>query len=122
MRRGAVLRKFIAVFLVISLFFNMNTVAFGNIIGALEETKPSGSIEDSAMPSADDAKFYKEPDESDSEINGFAKLIIDFGIIEFMKIFAIVNMNEDIRYLCNRSVYMRIHDEWDTKIAKQALH
>ena len=50
-----------------------------------------------------------------------AKLIIEFGILEFMKIFVIINMNEDIRYLCNRSIYMRIHDEWDTKIAKQSL-
>ena len=50
-----------------------------------------------------------------------AKLIIEFGIIEFMQIFVIINMNEDIRYLCNRSVYMRIHDEWDTKIAKRTF-
>lgn len=42
-----------------------------------------------------------------------AKLIIDFGIIEFTRIFQIVNMNDDIRYLCNRSIYMRIHDEWE---------
>ena len=51
-----------------------------------------------------------------------AKLIIEFGMMEFMKIFVIINMNEDIRYHCNRSIYMRIHDEWDTKIAKQTLH
>lgn len=51
-----------------------------------------------------------------------AKLIIEFGMMEFMKIFVIINMNEDIRYLCNRSIYMRIHDEWDTKIAKQTRH
>lgn len=50
-----------------------------------------------------------------------AKLIIEFGVLEFMQIFLIANMNEDIRYLCNRSVYMRIHDEWDTKIANRSL-
>lgn len=42
-----------------------------------------------------------------------AKLIIKFGIVEFMKVFQIINMNSDIRYLCNRSIYMRIHDEWE---------
>jgi hypothetical protein len=50
-----------------------------------------------------------------------AKLIINFGMIEFMQIFIIINMNEDIRYLCNRSIYMRIHDEWDAKIANRTL-
>lgn len=51
-----------------------------------------------------------------------AKLIIDFGIVEFMKTFAIANMNEDIRYLCNRSIYMRVHDEWETNITKDSLY
>lgn len=41
-----------------------------------------------------------------------AKLIIDFGVVEFTRTFLIVNMNEEIRYLCNRSIYMRIHEEW----------
>lgn len=48
-----------------------------------------------------------------------AKLVIEFGVVEFTKAFLISNMNEDIRYLCNRSIYMRIHEEWDTKIATQ---
>lgn len=48
-----------------------------------------------------------------------AKLIIEFGILEFMRAFQIINMNEDIRYLCNRSIYMRIHTEWDTSIANR---
>lgn len=33
-----------------------------------------------------------------------------------MQLFVISNMNEDIRYLCNRSIYMRIHEEWDSRI------
>ena len=45
-----------------------------------------------------------------------AKLIIKFGIVEFMKVFQIINMNSDICYLCNRSIYMRIHDEWEKVI------
>lgn len=49
-----------------------------------------------------------------------AKLIVEFGLMEFMQIFQIKNMSEEIRYLCNRSIYMRIHEEWDTKIAKRA--
>ena len=50
-----------------------------------------------------------------------AKLIIEFGIVEFTQAFLISNVNEDIRYLCNRSIYMRIHHEWDTKITNQPL-
>lgn len=50
-----------------------------------------------------------------------AKLIIEFGVIEFMQFFIISNMNEDIRYLCNRSIYMRIHDEWDSKVIHSQL-
>lgn len=50
-----------------------------------------------------------------------AKLVVEFGIIEFMRIFVIINMNEDIRYLCNRSIYMRIYEEWETKIAKRTI-
>lgn len=42
-----------------------------------------------------------------------AKLIIEFGMLEFMQLFPIINMNGDIRYLANRSIYMRIHDEWE---------
>lgn len=44
-----------------------------------------------------------------------AKLVIEYGIIEFTQIFQIVNMNEEIRYLCNRSTYMRIYEEWSGK-------
>ena len=46
-----------------------------------------------------------------------AKLILEFGLVQFMQLFVISNMNEDIRYLCNRSIYMRIHEEWDSRIA-----
>ncbi|MBP3284026.1 MAG: hypothetical protein J6M02_00820 [Clostridia bacterium] len=40
------MKKFIAIFLVLTLFFNMNTVAFadGNIINALETTDPNQSL------------------------------------------------------------------------------
>lgn len=50
-----------------------------------------------------------------------AKLIIDFGMVEFIKTFGIVNMNEDIRYLCNRSIYMRVHDEWEMSLTKDSI-
>ena len=50
-----------------------------------------------------------------------AKLIIEFGVVEFTQAFLISNVNENIRYLCNRSIYMRIHDEWDNKIAAHSL-
>ena len=41
-----------------------------------------------------------------------AKLVLDFGFVAFNQIFTIINMNQDICYLCNRSLYMRVHEEW----------
>lgn len=44
-----------------------------------------------------------------------AKLIIRLGIIKFNQVVRIINMNESVKFLCERSIYMRIHDEWNTK-------
>ena len=41
-----------------------------------------------------------------------AKLIIRYGIIRFNQLFAIRGMNETVSHLCERSVYMRISEEW----------
>ncbi|SHJ04712.1 protein of unknown function [Anaerovibrio lipolyticus DSM 3074] len=41
-----------------------------------------------------------------------AKLIIHYGLLRFNQIFAIRGMNETVSHLCERSVYMRISEEW----------
>ena len=41
-----------------------------------------------------------------------AKLIIRYGFLRFSQIFAIRGMNETVSHLCERSVYMRISEEW----------
>lgn len=47
-----------------------------------------------------------------------AKLIIHLGTIRFNQMVHIINMNEDIIFLCERSIYMRIHEEWSNKDSK----
>lgn len=44
-----------------------------------------------------------------------AKLVIAFGFVRFNQIITIKGMNETIRYLCNRSTYMRIYEEWSNR-------
>ena len=41
-----------------------------------------------------------------------SKLVLDLGFIQFNTLIRITNMVTDIRYLCERSLYMRIHDTW----------
>lgn len=41
-----------------------------------------------------------------------AKLVLEFGFIRFNQVITIKGMNETIRHLCNRSIYMRIYEEW----------
>lgn len=44
-----------------------------------------------------------------------AKMIMRLGIINFNQLVRIINMNDNVRFLCERSVYMRIHDEWEAE-------
>lgn len=43
-----------------------------------------------------------------------AKLVLDLGFITFNAAIRLANMTDDIAYLCERSLYMRIHDSWKT--------
>lgn len=53
---------------------------------------------------------------SSSFIDEFiAKMIVRLGITKFNQVVRIINMNEDVRFLCDRSIYMRIHDDWANK-------
>ena len=50
---------------------------------------------------------------SSSFIDEFiAKLFIDLGFVSFNSLIRIVNMEDDIRFLCERSLYMRISETW----------
>ncbi len=50
---------------------------------------------------------------SSSFIDEFiSKLVVSLGMIEFNELIRVKNMNETVRFLCNRSTYMRIHEEW----------
>ena len=52
---------------------------------------------------------------SSSFIDEFiSKLILQFGMINFNRFFLIRNMNDTIRFLCDRSTYMRIYEDWKT--------
>lgn len=44
-----------------------------------------------------------------------AKLIIEMGIISFNQMIMLGGINETVKYLCERSVYMRIFEEWKAK-------
>lgn len=53
---------------------------------------------------------------SSSFIDEFiAKLLVKLGPVSFINNVKIQNMNDTIKYLCERSIYMRIHDEWANK-------
>lgn len=50
---------------------------------------------------------------SSSFIDEFiAKMVVEFGFVKFSQIVRFKGMNENVEYLCNRSIYMRIFDEW----------
>lgn len=51
-----------------------------------------------------------------------AKLVLFLGFIDFNMLIKITGMNDTIKFLCERSLYMRIHDEWDNKNADTILH
>lgn len=42
-----------------------------------------------------------------------AKLVLRLGIIRFNQVIRMINMNDNVRFLSERSIYMRIHEEWD---------
>lgn len=44
-----------------------------------------------------------------------AKLVLHFGIIKFNYLIRLSNMSDQIAYLCERSIYLRIHDTWNDR-------
>ena len=44
-----------------------------------------------------------------------AKMVLDLGFVLFNSRIRITNMTEEVRYLCERSLYMRIHDAWSAR-------
>lgn len=50
---------------------------------------------------------------SSSFIDEFiGKMVIELGFVLFNNAISIVGMNDTVQYLCNRSIYMRIFEEW----------
>lgn len=57
--------------------------------------------------------FSKIATVSSSFIDEFiAKMIIEMGIVTFNQMVSIVGMNDTVKHLCERSIYMRIFEEW----------
>ena len=44
-----------------------------------------------------------------------AKLFLTLGFVQFNTLVKISGMNDTVRFLCERSLYMRIHNEWELK-------
>lgn len=60
--------------------------------------------------------FSKVATVSSSFIDEFvAKMFLQLGLLRFNQMIAIKGMNETVHYLCERSVYMRINEEWKQK-------
>ena len=60
--------------------------------------------------------FSKVHSVSSSFIDEFiGKLVIRLGFIMFNKLIRITNMNENVTFLCERSLYMRIAEEWEAR-------
>ncbi len=60
--------------------------------------------------------FTRVSSVSSSFIDEFVcKLIVQIGIIKFNQVFRIQGMNDTIKYLCDRSAYMRIHAMWNDR-------
>lgn len=56
---------------------------------------------------------------SSSFIDEFiAKLLLKMGIITFNKLIRISKMNDNITFLCERSIYMRISEAWENREIK----
>lgn len=43
-----------------------------------------------------------------------AKMVLDLGFVKFNAAVRLANMTDEIAFLCNRSLYMRIHDSWES--------
>lgn len=71
-----VLRKFIAVFLVFTLFFNMNTVSFAGIIGAIEGTNPTDHLT-TITPDSQTGELDDSINGTATEPSGFIKIFLD---------------------------------------------
>lgn len=57
---------------------------------------------------------------SSSFIDEFlCKLFSTLGVLEFNKLIRIENMNEFVRHLFERSIYMRMHEEWENASDKK---
>lgn len=57
---------------------------------------------------------------SSSFIDEFiAKLVLDLGFVCFNQLIRITGMNDTIRQLCERSLYMRINEEWNSRISPE---
>ena len=41
-----------------------------------------------------------------------AKMVLRLGFVQFNQLVKLVNVNEDVKFLIERSLYMRISDEW----------
>lgn len=53
---------------------------------------------------------------SSSFIDEFiAKMVLDLGFIGFNHLIRIVNMEPNVKHLCERSLYMRIHEMWSSR-------
>lgn len=47
-----------------------------------------------------------------------SKLVIDLGFIGFHSLVKLIGINEDLAFLCERSVYMRIYETWKNNTSK----
>ena len=53
---------------------------------------------------------------SSSFIDEFiAKMVLDIGFLNFNLLINLKDMNPSISFLCQRSLYMRIYEEWKNK-------
>ena len=67
--------------------------------------------------------FSKVTTVSSSFIDEFiSKLLLDFGIVKFTQFVKLINMNETVKFLCERSTYMRIFEEWSKREKTEGIN
>ena len=50
---------------------------------------------------------------SSSFIDEFvAKMMLEMGVVEFTNLVKLDNMNDEVSHLCERSIFMRVHKDW----------
>lgn len=49
-----------------------------------------------------------------------AKIVLRLGFVQFLQLVKLINVNDDVKFLIERSVYMRISEEWKTRYNKKA--